>query len=186
MNKSDIQLKNRVILSYVHTALIEAEKLKCDDIGTQIIEDEKDLESVISIGKKMIDFLEKNNYTRKSIERMEFLNRNLFLRAKLYYSECIKIYHGTFKDRHIPFQFSLNVFQELHLNKFIDFDIDYIKYHQIMINCELLEKEKTFSKFAKKEITINTEIDSYSDCVQRLFNTIYAFKTHKVKNRRKK
>lgn len=183
MNKLDLNLKNRVILSYVHTSLIEAEKLKDDDIGIQIIDNKDDLENVISIGKQMISFLEKNNFTRKALERMEFLNKNLFLRARLYYSECIKEYHGTFKDRHIPFQFALNVFQELNSKCFINFDIDYVKYHQIMIDCELLEKKKVMSKFAKKEIIINTEIDSYDLCVQRLFKRIYAFKTHKKKKR---
>ncbi len=188
MNKItyDKDLKNRVILSYVHTALIEAEKLKDDDIGTQIIENKNDLEDVINIGKKMIQFLEYNKFTRKNIERYEYLNRNLFNRAKLYYSKSIEEYHGTFKDRHIPFQFALYVFQELHRTSFINFDINYDKYHQIMIDCNLLKKEKVISKFSKKEIVINTEVLEYEECVNRLFKKVYELKTHNTKSKKRK
>ena len=183
---TDKNLKIRVILSYVHTLLDEADNLTKEGKGTSIIDSEDDKKYFLENGTILKKYCEDNGCTKKHIEKLNFIQQNMFQRATRYYNETIKVYHTTFKDRHIPLLFAILVFERLQGQGYLKVDCDYTNLLKIMKESDHLTKEERPSKFTKDKIaTVHTEIVSYDKCMDLLFNKIYAMKMS-IKSKKKR
>lgn len=182
----DKSLKNRTILAYAHNMMLDGEEQKEQGKGTIIIDDEVKREYSISQGKKLIKYCEDNGCTRDSIEKLALLNHGMLLRAKKYYGKIIKLYTEVFKERHIPLLFATIVFQKLENQGYLKMDIDYVKLFNTINESDYLEKETKKSVFSGKEIVVNKESNTYSQCVENIFVEVYKIKPSDARRKRKK
>jgi len=182
---TDKNLKNRTILAYVHNMLIDAEQQRKDGKGTIVIDNDFKKEYALSKGLELTKYCEDNNCTVDSIEKLSFVNHNMLLRAKKYYTKIIDIYTKTFSNRHIPLLFAIVVFQKLEQQKYLTLDIDYEYIFNGICESDHLKKETKASKFRDKDVTVDIEVNIYNECVDEMFKKVYAIKPSMKRGKRK-